>query len=91
MESDVFGLSNTKHLCRNAQSCIRMHWGNDVANLPPQNLTQKSGPLTRLVSDLGWARQKYDCMIHILSSLHLLLPQMKEKHGLNEEKNFHEE
>ncbi len=34
MNSDVFGLSNTKHLRRNAVLC----WDDDVASLPPHNL-----------------------------------------------------
>jgi hypothetical protein len=40
-----------------------------MAGLPPQNLTQQSGPLTRLASDLGRVRQKYDCAVHFLSGL----------------------
>ncbi len=34
MNSDVFGLSNTKHLRRNAV----LRWDDDVASLPPHNL-----------------------------------------------------
>jgi hypothetical protein len=34
MNSDVFGLSNTKHLCRNAV----LHCDDDVASLPNHNL-----------------------------------------------------
>ncbi len=34
LSSDVFSLSNTKHLCRNAV----LHWDDDVASLPPHNL-----------------------------------------------------
>ncbi len=41
-----------------------------MASLPPQNLTQPSGPLTCLSSDLGWVQQKYNHMEHILSGLH---------------------
>jgi hypothetical protein len=34
MNFDVFGLSNTNRLCRNAV----LHQGDDVADLPPHNL-----------------------------------------------------
>jgi hypothetical protein len=34
MNPDVFGLSNTKRLRRNAV----LHWGDDVADLPPHIL-----------------------------------------------------
>ncbi len=37
-----------------------LQWGNDVVGLPPQNLTQQSGPITRLASDFDWERKKYD-------------------------------
>jgi hypothetical protein len=43
--------------------------GNDVASLPPQNLTQQSGPITCLASDLGWACHKYNCMVQCIISL----------------------
>ncbi len=41
MESDMFGLSNTKHLRRNASPASGpavLHWDDDVASLPPHNL-----------------------------------------------------
>jgi hypothetical protein len=41
--------------------------GNDVASLPPQDLTQQSGLLTCLASDLCQVRQKYNCMVQFLS------------------------
>ncbi len=65
MNSDVFGLSNTKHLRRNSVLCCN----DDVASLPPQNLTQWSGPITRLASDLSRACQKYNCTVLCLISL----------------------
>ncbi len=47
-----------------------------MSSLPSQNLTQQSGPLTHLVSDLGWVRQKYDCMVQVLSGLRQFLAEV---------------
>ncbi len=38
-------------------------------SLLPQSLTQLPGPLTRLASDLGWACQKYNCMVQCIIGL----------------------
>jgi hypothetical protein len=54
MDSDVFGLFNTKHLCRRAQSCMEpavLRWGTDVAYLPPQDTSMPDSavwPLTHV-------------------------------------------
>jgi hypothetical protein len=40
-----------------------------VASLLPQNLTQQSGLITRLASDLCRARQKYNYTVQFLSNL----------------------
>ncbi len=46
-----------------------LYWGDDVASLPPQTLTQQCGPLIGLASDLGRACKKYNCTVQFLSSL----------------------
>jgi hypothetical protein len=51
-------------------------------------LTQQSGSLTRLASDLGRARQKVRLYSTFISGLRHLPPQMKNQHGLNEEENL---
>ncbi len=51
-------------------------------------LTQQSGSLTHVASDLGWACQKV-CLYGIfVSGLHHLPPWMKNQHELNEEKKI---
>jgi hypothetical protein len=55
-------------------------------SLPHQNLTQQSGPITHLASDLGWSRQKYNCTVQCIIGLCHSPPQMKNQHGLNEGK-----
>ncbi len=40
-----------------------------MTSLPHQNLTQWSGPITHLASDLSWARQKYNCKVQCVISL----------------------
>ncbi len=42
-----------------------LRWGNDVASLPPQDLTQQSSLITRLASNPWRACQNYDCTVHI--------------------------
>ncbi len=73
ISSDVFGLSSTKHLHRNAV----LHPGNDVVmmwwfchlisclgvGLSTSDLTQCSGLITRIASDLCRAHQKYPCTV----------------------------
>jgi hypothetical protein len=84
----MFGLSITEHLRRNAQSCIRtssLGLRNDVASLPPQNLTQQSGPITRLVPDLCPTHQNYNCMVQFLSGLSQ--SQLPTKENLNDADN----
>ncbi len=51
-------------------------------------LTSAGWHLTHLASDLGQARQKVRLYSTLVSSLHHLPPQMKNQHGLNEEKTF---
>jgi hypothetical protein len=63
-------------------------YSDDVVSSPPQNLTQQSGPITRVASDLGWTCQKYHCTIQCIISLRHLPPRMKNQHGLNEEKTL---
>ncbi len=52
------------------------------------DLTERSGLVTRVASDLGWAHQKYPCTVRSIINLRHLPPQMKNQHGLNEEKTF---
>ncbi len=59
---------------------------NDVVCLPPQNLTLQSCPITCLASDLSRARQKYDCTVQCVIGLRHSPLQIKNQHGLNEEK-----
>ncbi len=73
ISSDVFGLSSAKHLHRNAV----LHPGNDVVmmwwlshlisqwgiGLNTSDLTQQSGLITRIASDLCWAHQQYPYII----------------------------
>ncbi len=83
MKSDVFCLSNTGRLLRNAV----LHQGDDVVlrwqtchlitwwcgELTTSDLTQRSGLFTRVASDLGRARQKYPCtVLGIISLRHAL-------------------
>ncbi len=83
----MFGLSNTKHLCRNAQSCIRTSspalrwWCGEPATSEPDSVVwpyHKSSvwPLPGV--------PKVQFVSH-------LLPRMKNQHGLNEEKNLTKE
>ncbi len=50
-------------------------------------LTQWSGALTRLVSDLGQAHQKYICIRYLSRRLTSLAPTNEESAWLNEKKN----
>jgi hypothetical protein len=73
ISSDVFGLSSTKNLCRNAV----LHPGDDVmmmwwlchlisrwgVGLNTSDLTQRSGLITCIASDLCHAHQKYSCTV----------------------------
>ncbi len=73
MKSDVFGLSNTKRLCRNAvlrqgddvvlrwRTCYLITWW--CGELTTSDLTQRSSLFTCVVSDLGRAHQKYPCIL----------------------------
>ncbi len=95
ISSDVFGLSSTERLCRNAV----LHPDNDVVimwwlchliswwgvGLNTSDLTQWSGLITRIASDLCQARQKYPCTVRSILGLQHLPPRMKN-HGLNEGK-----
>ncbi len=65
-----------------------LRWDDDVVSLPPQNLIQWSDLITRLASNLSWAHQKYDCMVQCVIGLRHSPPQLKNQHGLNEEKKI---
>ncbi len=93
MDFDVFGLSNTS-------TYVGMQWlcGDDAGDLPPHilmriwfntsDLTQWSGLVTRIASDLGRAPPKYHCTLQSIINLWHLPPWMKNQHGLNEENTF---
>ncbi len=97
IRSDVFGLSSTKHLRRNAV----LHPGNDVAMMCwlCQLISQWGVGLQHLRPDSAvwpvhmyfiWpcqARQEYSCTLWSIGGLKHLPPQMKH-HGLNEEKPY---
>ncbi len=59
-----------------------------MASLPPQDLTQQSGHITHLESNLCQAHQKYNFTVHVLCNLRHSPPQMKNQHDLNEEKTI---
>jgi hypothetical protein len=98
MNPDVFGLSNTECLCRNAV----LHQGDDVVimwrtyatshsddvecgELTTSDLTQQSGLITHVASDLSQACQKYHCTVLVgIISLQHLPPQIWNQHGHNE-------
>jgi hypothetical protein len=93
IRSDVFGLSSTKHLRRNAE----MHPGNDLVimrwlchlisqwgvGLNTSDLTQRSGLITRIASDLVRRAKKYSCTVRSIIGLRqkrkVLHPHRKEK------------
>ena len=54
-------------------------------------LTLQSGPIMHLASDLSWACQKVQLYSTFVSGLSHSPPQMKNQHGLNEEKNLNKE
>ncbi len=62
-------------------------WG---VGLNTSDLTQLSGLITRITSDLCQARQKYPCTVRSIIGLRDLPPRMKNQHGLNEEKTLKE-
>ncbi len=68
------------------QACQLTTWW--CGSLSPQNLTQWSGPITRLASDLSWVHQKVQLYGKFVIGLCHLPPQMKNQHGLNEKKTF---
>ncbi len=73
ISSDVFGLSSTKHLRRNAvlhpsHDVVMMWWLCHLISwwgvgLNTSDLTQRSGLITRIASDLCRAHQKYPCTV----------------------------
>ncbi len=86
--------------CRNAV----LHQDDNVASLPPHILMMWQAchlriwlnsldPITRVASDLSLSRvcQKYHCVVWCIIGLGHLPPQMKNQHGLNQEKNFNKE
>ncbi len=99
-KSDVFSLSNTDYLRRNAQSCIRtsspasgpavLHQGNDAVNLPLLSLeirTQWSGLLTCIASDLVRHAKSTTVRYDVIGLRHLP-PRTKNQRRLNEAKTF---
>ncbi len=61
-----------KHLRQNpspASGPAVLLWDDDVASSPPQNLTQRSGLITCVASDLSQACQKYHCMVRCIIGL----------------------
>jgi hypothetical protein len=93
-KSYVFGLSNTEHLRRNAQSCIRtsspaLRWwrGESWPCLFGNPSLMVWPPHTCCVWPCQM-RQKYSCTVQSIIGLRHLPPQMKNQHGLNEEKNL---
>ncbi len=87
-------------VCPTSSTYVGMQWwcGDDVVDLPSHipmriwfntsDLAQWSGLVTRIASDLGWARQKYPCTVQSIIGLRHLPPRMKNQHGLNEEKTL---
>jgi hypothetical protein len=79
IRSDVFGLSSTEHLCRNAvlhpdDDVVMMWWLCHLISLRDvglntSDLTQRSGLITRIASDLCQARQKYPCTVRSIIGL----------------------
>ncbi len=54
-----------------------------MASLPSQNLTQQSGPLTCLVSDLGQACKKYNSTVEFLRGLcQVVIQDARARHAL---------
>jgi hypothetical protein len=100
IRSDVFGLSSTEHLRMNAvlhpdDDVVMMWWLCHLISqwgvvLNTSDLTQWSGLITRIASDLCQACQKYPCTVRSIFGLQHLPPRMKNHHGLNEEKNSYE-
>ncbi len=94
MESDVFGLSNTKHIRTNAQSCIRTsdsalrQWYGEPATSEPDSTVWPS----HMSSIWPWSSVlKVQLYGTFLSSLRHSPPRMKNQHGLNEENNLDSE
>ncbi len=100
MNPDVFGLSNTGHLRRNAvlhpgDDMVIMWWACHLitqwgVGLNTSDLTQRSSLVTRVASDLGRACQKYLCTVWSIIGLRYSPPRLKNQHGLNEEKTLKE-
>ncbi len=73
ISSDLFGLSSTEHLCRNAvlhpsYDVVMMWWLCHLISrwgvgLNTSDLTQQSGLITHIATDLCRARQKYPCTV----------------------------
>jgi hypothetical protein len=77
LNPDVFGLSNTSTYIGMQRWC-----DDDVVDLPPHilmriwfntsDLTQRSGLVTRIASDLGWVHQKNGCTVRSIIGLRQL-------------------
>ncbi len=87
-------MSNTEHLRRNAQFCIRTsspalrQWhGESLPCLLGDPALIAWPPHTYCVWPC-WAHQKYSCTERSMIGLCHLPPQMKNQHGLNEEKPY---
>ncbi len=63
--------------------------GKDL-DLNTSDLTQRSGLVTRIASDLGRVCQKYPCTLWSIIGLRHLPPRMKNQCGLNEKKTLQE-
>jgi hypothetical protein len=86
-------MSNTEHLRRNAQSCIRTSspalrpWhGESLPHFFGNPALMVWPPHTYSVWPCR-ACQKYPCTVRSITCLQHLPPWMKNQHGLNEEKN----
>jgi hypothetical protein len=98
IRSDVFGLSSTEHLRRNAvlhpnDDMVMMWWLCHFISwwfvgLNTSDLTQWSCLIICIASDLCQVHQKNSCTVWSIISLQHLPPQMKNHHGLNEEKTL---
>ncbi len=66
-------------------TCHLIFWW--CGELITSDLTQWSGLITRVASDLSQTHQKHHFKVRCIIDLQHLPPQMKNQHGLNEEKN----
>ncbi len=67
-------------------TCNLIFWW--CGELTTSDLTQRSGLITHVASDLSPMCQKYHCMVWYLIGLRHSSPRMKNQCGLNKEKNI---